>query len=204
MKGKRLRLQFGATDYYADLWLNGKKLGRHEGYIDPYEFEVTDKLNLSAENVLAIRVWTPVDYYWRHRPYTIKGSYGAVDQKPDNITAVGITRSVRLIGNGSIVIDSVVARPSLNPDGSADVDVEVALGADQLSGTLELALAPRNFTGGERLKATVDLSRLSDRSARRFQVRFHLKKPAIVVDLGPRKTQSLHALHACAGRRNGF
>jgi beta-mannosidase len=179
MRGRRLRLQLGATDYYADIWLNGKKLGRHEGYIDPYEFEVTDKLNLNAENVLAIRVWTPVDYYWRHRPYTIKGSYGAVDQKPDNITALGITRSVRVIGNRSIVIDSVVARPSLKPDGSADVDVEVALGADLLQGTLELNLEPRNFTGGERLKATVDLARLSDRSARHFKVRLNLKKPQL-------------------------
>lgn len=179
MKGKRLRLQFGATDYYADIWLNGKRLGRHEGYIDPYEFEVTDDLSLAGENVLAVRVWTPVDYYWRHRPYTIKGSYGAVDQKPDNITAVGITRSVRLIANHSIVIDTVVARPSLNPDGSADVDVEVSLRAAELEGRVELALVPRNFSGGERLKTTVDLSRIGDRSARRFQVRFHLNKPQL-------------------------
>ena len=179
MKGKRLRLQFDATDYYADLWLNGKKLGRHEGYIDPYEFDVTDGLNLVGENVLAVRVWTPVDYYWRHRPYTIKGSYGAVDQKPDNITALGITRSVRLVANQSTVIETVLTRPSLNPDGSANVDVEVAVSARQIGGRLELTLSPRNFSGDERLKATVDLSRLSDRSARRFQVRFYLKKPQL-------------------------
>ena len=175
MKGKRLRLQFGATDYYADIWLNGQKLGRHEGYIDPYEFEVNGKLNLDGENVLAVRVWTPVDYYWRHRPYTIKGSYGAVDQKPDNITALGITRSVRLNASGPIVINSVVARPSLNRDGSAYVDVEVALGANQMRGTLELVLAPRNFSGGERLKATVDLTG----STEPLNVRFNLKKPQL-------------------------
>ena len=179
MKGKRLRLQFDATDYYADLWLNGQKLGRHEGYIDPYEFEVTGNLNLDGENVLAVRVWTPVDYYWRHRPYTIKGSYGAVDQKPDDITPVGITRSVRLIANNSIVIDTIVARPSLNPDGSAEVDVEVALRAEEMEGKVELELMPRNFSGGEQLKTTVDLSRLGDRSARRFSVRFHVNKPQL-------------------------
>jgi beta-mannosidase len=179
MKSKRLRLQFDATDYYADIWLNGKPLGRHEGYIDPYEFEVTDDLNLNGENVLAVRVWTPVDYYWRHRPYTIKGSYGAVDQKPDDITPLGITRSVRLIANHPIVIDTVVARPSLNPDGSADVDVEVALRAEELEGRAEIVLAPRNFAGAEQLKTTVDLSRFGDRSTRRFTVRFHLNKPQL-------------------------
>jgi len=179
MKGKRLRLQFGATDYYADVWLNGKQLGRHEGYVDPYEFEIVDKVNFDRENVLTIRVWTPVDYYWRHRPYTIKGSYGAVDQKPDDITPLGITRGVRLIANHSIVIDTVTARPSLNPDGSADVEVEVALRAEELEGKVELALAPRNFSAGERLTATVDLSRIGKRTARRFEVRFHLKKPQL-------------------------
>ena len=127
MKGKRLRLQFEATDYYADIWLNGKFLGRHEGYIDPYSFDVSDKLNWSGDNQLTVRVWTPVDYYWRHKPYTVKGSYGAVDQKPDDITRVGITRSVQLIANDAVIIDSVVTRPSLNQDGSADLDVEVTL-----------------------------------------------------------------------------
>ncbi|HKQ07284.1 MAG TPA: glycoside hydrolase family 2 TIM barrel-domain containing protein [Blastocatellia bacterium] len=179
MQGKPIRLQFGATDYYADIWLNGKKLGRHEGYIDPYEFEVTDELNRDGDNLIAVRVWTPVDYYWRHRPYTVKGSYGAVDQKPDNITPLGITRGVRLVANPSVVIEEVVARPSLNPDGSADVDVEAALRADQMEGRLELTLAPRNFSGDERLKASVDLSSLADPSARRFQIRFHLNKPQL-------------------------
>lgn len=179
MKDHRLRLQFGATDYYADIWLNGKRLGRHEGYIDPYEFDVTNQLNFDGENLLTVRVWTPVDYYWRHRPYTIKGSYGAVDQKPDDITPLGITRSVRLVANHSIILDTVDTRPTLNPDGSADVDVEVVLNAEELAGSVELTLAPRNFSGNKQLKATVDLSRLSDRSMRRFQVRFHLDKPQL-------------------------
>ena len=100
MKARRLRLRFEATDYYADVWLNGRSLGRHEGYIDPYEFDVSDKVSFDRENTIAVRVWTPVDYYWRHRPYTVKGSYGAVDQKPDDITPMGITRPVHLIANG--------------------------------------------------------------------------------------------------------
>jgi beta-mannosidase len=179
MQGKRLRLQFGATDYYADVWLNGKRLGRHEGYIDPYEFDVTRDLNRAGDNLVAVRVWTPVDYYWRHRPYTVKGSYGAVDQKPDNITALGITRGVRLVANPAAVIEDVVTRPSLNADGSADVDVEVALKADRLAGQLELTLAPRNFSSYERWRATVELSSLTDKSVRRFQIRFHLSKPQL-------------------------
>jgi hypothetical protein len=107
MATKRVFLAFGATDYYADIYLNGELIARHEGYIDPYEIEVTGKLSLSKENQLSIRVWTPVSYYWRHRPYTVKGSYGAVDQKPDNITPLGITRPVSLIARGALRIEDL-------------------------------------------------------------------------------------------------
>ena len=30
-----------ATDYYADTFVNGVSVGRHEGYIDPYEYDIT-------------------------------------------------------------------------------------------------------------------------------------------------------------------
>ena len=70
--GQRLFLTFNATDYFADIYLNGELVARHEGYIDPYDIEVTGKLISGAANQLAVRVWTPVSYYWRHRPYTVK------------------------------------------------------------------------------------------------------------------------------------
>jgi beta-mannosidase len=180
MKGKRIRLQFDATDYYADIYLNGKLLGRHEGYIDPYEFDVADKLNFADENQLTVRVWTPVDYYWRHKPYTVKGSYGAVDQKPDDITPLGITRSVRLKAFGAVKIDSVTTRPMLNKDGSADIDVTIALdsqAANLENALLELRLAPRNFADDKQLVASIAL-KASD-NLRSVKVRFHLDKPQL-------------------------
>jgi beta-mannosidase len=182
MKGRRIRLQFEATDYYADIWLNGKPLGRHEGYIDPFAFEVDDKLLLDNENTIAVRVWTPVDYYWRHRPYTVKGSYGAVDQKPDDITALGITRSVRLLANGPVIIEDLTSRPSINRDGSANVDVKVTLHhelAQRSTGRLELTLAPRNFAGDSLLKAVVNLEFDPGPGKREVAVRFGLQKPEL-------------------------
>ncbi|MFB3828362.1 MAG: glycoside hydrolase family 2 protein [Bryobacteraceae bacterium] len=151
-KGRRVRLQFDATDYYADAWLNGHYLGRHEGYIDPYEYDVARYLN--ARNTLLVRVWTPVSYYWRHRPYTVKGAYGAVDQKPDDITPLGITRSVRLVASAPAVIRDVAVDTRL---AGAGAEVEVQLEGD---GPLdrcrwELRLRPRNFESGEDHRATV-------------------------------------------------
>jgi beta-mannosidase len=123
-------------------------------------------------------VWTPVSYYWRHRPYTIKGSYGAVDQKPDNITPLGITRSVHLIATGAVTIDDLAVDTRLNKDGSADVIVDLDLNANEEQEVdLALALTPRNFDApaGVELKSHLTVSPQS--TTRRFIL--HVEKPQL-------------------------
>ncbi len=157
--GRRLRLQFEATDYYADTWLNATRLGRHEGYMDPYEYDVTTAARIAGTNELLVRVWTPVDYYWKHRPYTVKGAYGAVDQKPDDITALGITRPVRLVASDALAIKDVAIDTRLRDDGSAEVEVEVELdGSADATPTVELTLSPRNFSSPERFRVRAPVS----------------------------------------------
>ena len=39
---KQLHLRFGSVNYLADVWLNGRYLGQHEGGHLPFTFEVTD------------------------------------------------------------------------------------------------------------------------------------------------------------------
>ena len=148
-RGRWLRLQFEATDYYADTYLNGEYLGRHEGYIDPYEYDVTRVVRTGGSNSLIVRVWTPVDYYWKHRPYTVKGAYGAVDQKPDDITPLGITRPVRLVASDAAIIRDVAIDTRLAGPGA---EVAVSLDAEGVREgfTWELTLSPRNFQSTER------------------------------------------------------
>jgi beta-mannosidase len=150
--GKRIRLQFEATDYYADTWIDGRFVGRHEGYIDPYEFDITHLVKAGAEHELEVRVWTPVHYYWRHRPYTVKGSYGAVDQKPDDITALGITRSVRLVASAGPVLRDIAVDTRLTAAGGAEVQVDLEADGDIDGHRWELTLSPRNFTSPERYR----------------------------------------------------
>ena len=52
--GKRLFLYFGAVNYLADVYLNGEKLGSHEGGFTPFQFEITSKVK--AQNRLVVRV----------------------------------------------------------------------------------------------------------------------------------------------------
>jgi beta-mannosidase len=157
--GRRIRLQFEATDYYADAWLNGTRLGRHEGYNDPYDYDVTSTARLGGTNELLVRTWTPVDYYWKHRPYTIKGAYGAVDQKPDDITALGITRPVRLVASDPVIIKDLAVDTRLTDEGNAEVEVEIELdGEIQPSMQVELTLSPRNFSSAERYRARAQVT----------------------------------------------
>lgn len=159
--GQTLRLQFEATDYFAETFLDGRRLGRHEGYITPHEYDVTALVKPGHDHELKVRVWTPVHYYWKHRPYTVKGAYGGVDQKPDDITAVGITRGVRITAGAPVMIADVAVDTRLNPDGSAVVALDVEAAGDPDDLEWEVTLAPRNFEGGEviRLRAPLDQAR---------------------------------------------
>lgn len=51
-----MQLKFEGVDYFADVWLNGVKIGHHEGYFQPFMFDITDHINYEGRNFLAIRV----------------------------------------------------------------------------------------------------------------------------------------------------
>ncbi|MGE5294800.1 MAG: sugar-binding domain-containing protein, partial [Solirubrobacterales bacterium] len=57
--GDRMLIRFDAVDYVADVWLNGKHIGTHEGGETPFEFDVTDSIRPQGENLLAVRVLNP-------------------------------------------------------------------------------------------------------------------------------------------------
>jgi beta-galactosidase/beta-glucuronidase len=52
---RRILLHFGAVDYEARVWMNGKYIGSHEGGFTPFSFDVTDAID-GPENALAVRV----------------------------------------------------------------------------------------------------------------------------------------------------
>ena len=50
--GKRLFLHFGAVNYLADVYLNGEKIGSHEGGYTPFQFEITKKVKNGANTII--------------------------------------------------------------------------------------------------------------------------------------------------------
>ncbi|QCX00983.1 beta-glucuronidase [Aggregatimonas sangjinii] len=52
---KRYYLHFGAVNYFADVYVNGKKLGTHRGGFTPFNFEMTELLK-AKDNFVIVRV----------------------------------------------------------------------------------------------------------------------------------------------------
>lgn len=58
---ERLLLHFGAVDWEAEVWLNGTRIGVHQGGFDPFSFDVTQALVEGAAQELLVSVWDPTN-----------------------------------------------------------------------------------------------------------------------------------------------
>ena len=54
-EGKRYALYFGAVNYEAKVWVNGKKAGEHVGGYTPFNFDVTG-LVVDGSNLVVVKV----------------------------------------------------------------------------------------------------------------------------------------------------
>ncbi|WP_223827523.1 glycoside hydrolase family 2 protein [Hymenobacter armeniacus] len=53
--GKRYFLYFGAINYEAHIYLNGKKLGMHKGGFTPIQYDITSQLNATGDNFVVVK-----------------------------------------------------------------------------------------------------------------------------------------------------
>lgn len=60
-KGKRILLKFGAVDWEAEVWVNGKNVGKHQGGFDSFSFDISDFLVKGKTQKIRVRVWDPSD-----------------------------------------------------------------------------------------------------------------------------------------------
>jgi hypothetical protein len=151
--GGRWLLRFWAVDYKADVWLNGTRVGEHEGGETPFLLDVTDAVKLGAANLLAVRVLnpthTPIDgivlNQTPHRNKVLPYSSGSAwDQG-------GIVDSVELLAVPAVRIDDLFVRGEPRT-GLVRVQVTVRnVGRAPARCGLDLAVAPA--AGGEALAA---------------------------------------------------
>ena len=49
-KGKKILLHFGAVDWRSDIYVNGNKVGTHEGGYDPFTVDITAAIKIAQNN----------------------------------------------------------------------------------------------------------------------------------------------------------
>ena len=59
--GKKIWLLFNGINYKADIWLNGKLLGRIAGAFQRGEYDATNFINLQKKNILAVHIFPPLN-----------------------------------------------------------------------------------------------------------------------------------------------
>lgn len=54
LRGRRLFIHFGAVDYDARVWVNGRQVARHRGGYTPFSADITDTVTTDGENELVV------------------------------------------------------------------------------------------------------------------------------------------------------
>lgn len=75
-KGQRLMLHFGAVDWKTDVWINGKKVGQHEGGYTSFSYDITDDIWPGSTQRITLAVWDPTDDGFQPRGKQVRDPRG--------------------------------------------------------------------------------------------------------------------------------
>lgn len=145
-KGGNIGLHFAGVDYRATFWLNGMRLGQHEGMFGGPDFDVSALLyHGGKENVLVVSLDpAPLNY-----EDTLKNNvaYGWHYVK---LITLGIWQSVYLETRCGAALQYPFLRTHALKDNGVVLDLSLDIwkwGKDSGSYTAELSLNPKNFEG---------------------------------------------------------
>ena len=74
--GRKVLLHFGAVDWEATVWVNGKEVGSHRGGYDPFTLDITEVLSKSGRQEIVMAVWDPADAGTQPRGKQVKEPNG--------------------------------------------------------------------------------------------------------------------------------
>lgn len=109
MKRQNVLLHFGAVDWETEVFINGQRVGSHQGGFDPFSFDITNYLKKGSKHELVVRVWDPTDGGPQPR--------GKQVRKPRSIwytPVTGIWQTVWLEGVPKTHIESTKQTPNLD------------------------------------------------------------------------------------------
>jgi Beta-galactosidase/beta-glucuronidase len=153
---KRIYLRFYGVDYIANIYLNNRHIGFHEGFFASFEFDVTDYIYCDRDNVLLVEIKNDIPTVGLNDE-KINGDkiYAATGLGWDNPNdgwhhcppGAGICNKVILEEKPVIYIDSIYMRPDLDND---NIEARIQINNtknENLPVKLYISVFPRNFKG---------------------------------------------------------
>jgi hypothetical protein len=138
-RGRRIKLEFSGVYSGAEVWLNGKRIGSHEGGFSPFELDITNAARISQDNLLAVRV----------RENTLSSHLDNMSYYA-NYPLTGIFRSVKIFSVPEVHIRRLHVQTTFDPayhdaELTADFSVENESAEEIRGGRLIFALRdPQN------------------------------------------------------------
>jgi len=122
-RDRRTLLHFGAVDWEATVFVNGRDMGTHRGGYDAFTIDVTSALTSSGPQVLVVSVWDPTDAQTQPRGkqvrnprgiwYTaVTGIWQTVWLEPVPETSIDGLTLVPDIESGTLAVTTVVTGPT--------------------------------------------------------------------------------------------
>lgn len=132
-----LHLCFRGVDYFARVWLNDQEIGTHEGYFQPFHFDITHQV-IVGENKIVVDVTCPLEEpvsVWPDKKIVIKGILNHWDCRPgswdlthgQDMNSGGIWNDVYLETRAAAHIEHVRVSTRLVPR-NAPAGYEVGVG----------------------------------------------------------------------------
>ncbi len=202
-QGRRVLLHFGAVDYRAMVWVNGKLAGSHEGGHVPFAFEITPLL-VAGDNTVVVRAEDPPTdrYIPRGKQYWEPKSRGIFYTR-----TTGIWQTVWLEAVGSSYLSSVRTTPDLgrsavqfdfridSPVPQSEISIEVSFKGQRKAIGIAAAEDPR----ASAVVIVSDPQLWSPATPNLYDVTFELRREGRGLD----RVRSYFGMHRVAVERGG-
>ncbi|MCX8094325.1 MAG: beta-galactosidase, partial [Candidatus Goldbacteria bacterium] len=163
-ENKKYFITFKGVDYFADVYINNKLAGKHEGYFQKFRFDITNLIRTGINEVKVI-VDSPKEdeEIWPNRKILIKGIFNHHDARPgswnikdgqDKNTG-GIWNSVFIEEVDLIEIEYVKISPVLRDDGVWTINSELFINNFLnyfIESQIRMNITPYNFKGKNYVK----------------------------------------------------
>ncbi|MHA1271318.1 MAG: glycoside hydrolase family 2 protein [Candidatus Helarchaeota archaeon] len=146
--GPRIILRFYGIFYYSQVWLNNEYLGEHEGYFDPFEFDITNLVD-DNNNLLCVKVVCNKINDLNEK-VQLTGVFSHWDASDPNFNPGGIWNNVELIKKSQLYLKDLSIITDISNSSPYEGRIKIKFNIDSLITSdikIQFNVKPKNFQG---------------------------------------------------------